>query len=160
MPVRYVERRDAVLFGVVFFGLGALVVSHLRFLREPTSPTAIDLTVGFWNVLAWAAIVGGGLMVLIGVQRLTVRRDEVTIDGDRMRFRVYGRRGELARADVRHVEVSSDGKSVALLLDVERPDIGKRARLAGGQDRVSFHGPAYEGGHDLPQAVAAWARPD
>lgn len=157
---RWLERRGGVLFGVVFFGSGSLVVAYLRFLREPASPTAIDLTVGFWNVLAWVAIIGGALMAIIGILRLTVRRDDLMLDGDRLRFRMYGRRGELQRADIRDVEVSSDGKSVHLHLDMDRPAMRKRAGLADSQDQVSFHGPAYKDGSDLPQAVADWAERD
>jgi hypothetical protein len=156
---RWLERRGGVLFGVVFFGMGALIVAYLRFLREPASPPGIDLTVGFWNVFAWVAIIGGALMAIIGILRLTVRRDHLAMDGDRLRFRMYGRPGELERNDVRDVEVSSDGKSVHLHLDVDRPGIRKRAGLADGQSQVSFHGPAYKDGADLPRSVADWARP-
>jgi hypothetical protein len=136
---------------IAVFGLAFGWLLYDVVVEGPTPGRTLDLHTG--SVLAWALLVGAGLLFLLSLLRLGVRH-RVVVEPDRIRFGV-GARFHVERTDVAAVE--KVGRNVRLRLHApDDAEVRRRAGLHGDTEVVHLDVARYRFGELLPTTLTTW----
>lgn len=156
---RFDERLGGLVVGILIFGVGVGWLAWQMFIAGGNPHMILQfMNPTNDNPIAWAGLLLGGFMVLLGTGRLLFARDVVILEPDRVTFG-YGGRKTLPRSAVSSVEVMPPDAVRLHLRDRLDETTRRRAGVKDPQQTwVPIAGRFHEG-EQLPDAVTSWFVP-